>query len=249
MKNTKTQVGQPLSTAMVRAAAYAAAFSLAAAGAGCGDDDATSTTDGGSTARDSGGTFVSDSGSSFSDGGSTTTDSGTSSDGGASCGDLSLSGDKVVISEIVLEEYIEFYNPTDSPVDLRADGYVLCLRPMYPPVSGTVPAGGYFSIDWPFRDGATSAAGGEIALYDGSPNPGSGDGTFEDDSLIVDYVCWGGGKGGPDRNPVATSAGIWPESGCAGALDETNESIQRLPSTDGESPASYDVTSAPVRCE
>jgi hypothetical protein len=151
------------------------------------------------------------------------TDAGADIDAGPATA-LHCTGSTVFIAEIDPGTSITLFNPTGA--DINVAGYLLCSRPSYPPISGTVPARGTLSIPWPGSFSDTDA-GGEVALYTS--------GSFGSASAQIDFVCWGTGHT-PSRKSVAEADGDW-SGACAGAI--TGAKLSRLPNTDGSGAASY----------
>ncbi len=156
--------------------------------------------------------------------------------------DLAPTGDTdLVMSEISPGNYIELYNAGSTAVDLSTVSHQLCSPFAYAGLSNlapekTIQPGGFATVPWPpnFSD---NAAMGQVMLYV--------DSRFDNDSSIIDFVCWG--SHGPARQPQAEAVGEW-SGGCAPAL--TNGSIHRNMASAGTTASDYDSTAAgsPVNC-
>ncbi len=170
-------------------------------------------------------------------------DTGAADSATPACPDLRPSGaPELVISKIDLATgQVELFNPGAS--DLVLGDHAWCVRPAYPDVASTgpttVPAGGYAVYTLP-AEITLDPAGGELALYSSGP--------FGIPDNMLDYVCWGTGKGSPNRATEARDGAHWTGS-CAPA--PTAGAIVRLPETGGVSADSYDTTAtfSPTACD
>ncbi len=143
----------------------------------------------------------------------------------------------LVISEIAPGMHIELFNTTGSAIALSGVSHQLCAPFLYVTLSSlaptvTVPAGGYAIVPWPSSFGATTAAAGEVMLY--------ANGSFGDNTAILDYVCWGASPGGRLAQAMAISK--W-SGACAPAL--TGGAIHRIAMRAGDLATHYDTTSPP----
>ncbi len=206
----------------------------------CGDDD------GPNPGADAAGVDAATADAGATDSGATdsgATDSGATDSAVAMCPDLQpISPPELIISKIDLAaRQVELFNPGDT--DVVIGDHAWCVRPAYPEVASTgptmVPAGQYAIYTLPPAV-TLDSAGGELALYRSGP--------FGNPANMMDYVCWGTGKSGPNRASEADRGGWWMGD-CASA--PTDGAIVRLPDTDGTSAASYDTTATftPTTCE
>ncbi len=118
--------------------------------------------------------------------GATTTSGATTTTGAP----VELSG--FLITEVVFGDHVTLTNNTAAAIDL--DGWWLCNRPQYLPLSGMLEPGESVQI----TDLGVPADGGEVALYRSN--------SFGSSDDIRDYVAWGDGGG---RESVAVGAGLW----------------------------------------
>ena len=168
------------------------------------------------------------------DGGS---DSG-GSDAAASCDDLQPTGaTDLVVSEINPGDYVELFNPTSADITLNATtNYKLCNFPSYTQsLAGvTVPAKGYATIDWPSGGGLDfgDESDAELGLYKGVTSF-----EFNDESKLIDYICWGSHSGG--RKDVAETGGAWTGP-CASAF-AVGSALHRELNTPGNSAGNYEA--------
>jgi len=246
------------------------ALSLSLSLVACGDDDSTTPdTDAGPTPEvDAGMTSDEDAGmTEEEDAGMTEeedagpmeeVDAGPPVDAGPAeeCPDLAPTqgGDDLVISAVDLAgARIEFFNPTDSPIEL--DGYWLCNRPAYPQIEGTgitIPPGGYAVIDNDDLSATLSFDGDndDIQLYIKSETrPG-----FGNRNNMVDFICWGDGSSVGRLTEAQMGAGggsevLWMGDDCAAS--PTSGAIVRNEGTAGIQPSDYDSTATfePLVCE
>lgn len=149
----------------------------------------------------------------------------------------------LIISAIDPGEWIEVFNPNDTPYDFDQSDGDLCEPFVYQRFDaaspGTVLApGGYARLPWPGNFGASDEAGGEIMIYNFAGGHSQND--------IADFVCWGSGNAST-RKGEAEAVGKWIGD-CAPAIS-AGQTIRRLVDTDGITAASYNSSAPPENCE
>lgn len=147
----------------------------------------------------------------------------------------------LIISAIDPGEWIEVFNPNDTPFDFDASNGDLCepfaYRRFDAIAPGTVlPPLSYARLPWPANFTQSSDAGGQIIIYNVAA------GHAQDN--IADFVCWGTGDG--DRKSQAEAVGKWTGA-CAPAISP-GQTIRRLVTTTGTDATAYDTNAPPQNC-
>ena len=122
----------------------------------------------------------------------------------------------LAITQVVFGDHVTITNNTDAEISL--EGWWLCNRPDYAPLSGTLAAGESVDVSSGAL-GGLGVDGGEIGLYLES--------SFGDSSAMFDYVAWGSGGG---RESVAVGAGLW---GADDAAPNDGSAIKRIADSAG----------------
>ena len=117
-------------------------------------------------------------------------------------------------------DHVTITNNTDAEVSL--EGWWLCNRPDYAPLSGTLAAGESVDVSSGAL-GGLGVDGGEIGLHT--------ERSFGDSGAMFDYVSWGSGGG---RESVAVGAGLW---GADDAAPNDGAGITRI--ADAAGPGSW----------
>jgi len=150
----------------------------------------------------------------------------------------------LVISEIAVGNFIELYNTTNQPIALADTTHQLCSPFIYTALGTIAPdvivaPGGFATV--PFPTGFTdSDSRGEIMLYK--------DSSFDVNTSILDFICWGPARVGSSRKDQALAIGKWVGD-CAPAIN--GGSIARTMSSTGTGAASYDANAipSPTNCQ